>query len=598
MISAATRHHRRRPPNRLPARDLPGVQPAGVARHLDGEPCGRAGLGPGGSHAPPARPHHGRAAGLYADWELWAADLAESHISYPVLLWFRSPEPGFSWILALLAVLDAAAMHLSLCPDSAPSQARMCLRMGFTALRRIARTLHWSFDADPSPDGERSSPTTTSPMPSSSSVETAFPSSGPMRRPGCTFVGWRVNYESLAYRLADVLVVAPRPLVRGPAAPASRAYGACAATPPGARRQAVLRPETATGLTRDGDVCSRLRRPVRNEPATRHLLSSGRVGWPTAAEEARHTWQPWSSTPIFWRCRSKQSGRAALERARALGCEHAEVRIERIRSQVVARLRDGRLETSADDVELGIGLRVVKDGSLGFAATVELTAEAAAALADEAVTTAEVTSPAVRERVELAEEPRTASPPGRRPIVVDPAEVPMADKVALLERLERRLLGSPGVDHVTACVLAVAEDKYYADLSGTVDDVSGASGVHPVVEATAVDAEAADFETMRTLAPPAGRGWEYLRARAGTGTGELAALPELLAEKVRAPTVRGRRLRPRDRPDEPLAHDPRVDRPRHRARPGPRLRGRLRRHVVRHLRPARHACATARTSCT
>ena len=51
---------------------------------------------------------------LYGDWELWAADLAESHISYPVLLWFRSPEPGFSWILSLLAVLDAAAMHLSL----------------------------------------------------------------------------------------------------------------------------------------------------------------------------------------------------------------------------------------------------------------------------------------------------------------------------------------------------------------------------------------------------------------------------------------------------------------------------------------------------
>ncbi len=98
----------------------------------------RAGVpawGPGGAHAPSARRDHRRFAGALRDWELWSADLAESHISYPVLLWFRSPEPGFSWILALLAVLDAAAMQLALSPQTAPSEARMCLRMGFTALR-------------------------------------------------------------------------------------------------------------------------------------------------------------------------------------------------------------------------------------------------------------------------------------------------------------------------------------------------------------------------------------------------------------------------------------------------------------------------------
>ena len=85
---------------------------------------------------------------------------------------------------------------------------------------------------------------------------------------------------------------------------------------------------------------------------------------------------------------------AALERARALGCEHAEVRVERIRSQV-ARLRDGRLETSADNLELGIGLRVVHEGSFGFAATVELTSDGAAALVDQAVATARASAPAV-----------------------------------------------------------------------------------------------------------------------------------------------------------------------------------------------------------
>ena len=91
--------------------------------------------------------------GLYSDWERWAADVAESHTTYPVLLLFRSPEPWYSWVVGLLAVLDAAAMHLALSPDAPASQARLCLRMGFTALNRIAKTLGWPVDPDPNPEG-------------------------------------------------------------------------------------------------------------------------------------------------------------------------------------------------------------------------------------------------------------------------------------------------------------------------------------------------------------------------------------------------------------------------------------------------------------
>ena len=73
---------------------------------------------------------------LYSDWEVWSADVAESHTTYPVLLLFRSPEPWLSWLIGLLAVLDAGAMHLAVSPETAPSQARLCLRMGFTTVGR------------------------------------------------------------------------------------------------------------------------------------------------------------------------------------------------------------------------------------------------------------------------------------------------------------------------------------------------------------------------------------------------------------------------------------------------------------------------------
>ena len=44
---------------------------------------------------------------------------------------------------------------------------------------------------------------------------------------------------------------------------------------------------------------------------------------------------------------------------------------------------------------------------------------------------------------------------------------------------------------------------------------------------------------MRTLAPPVGRGWEYLTGTGWDWDAELAAIPELLAEKMRAPVRRG-----------------------------------------------------------
>ncbi len=148
---------------------------------------------------------------LYSDWEEWAADVAESHTTYPILLLFRSPEPWFSWLIGLLSVLDGAAMHLALAPSTASSQARLCLRMGFTLVNRVAATLGWPVDPDPNPEGpieltfdefERAVLMLESVgFPTERTAEEAWPD----------FRGWRVNYEALAYRLADRLTAPPSP---------------------------------------------------------------------------------------------------------------------------------------------------------------------------------------------------------------------------------------------------------------------------------------------------------------------------------------------------------------------------------------------------
>ena len=225
---------------------------------------------------------------------------------------------------------------------------------------------------------------------------------------------------------------------------------------------------------------------------------------------------------------------AALGAAADAGASHATVRVERIRTQVVVT-RDGRLETSVDDTELGTGVQVVHGGSSGFAGTVAVGPDPAAALARAAVGAARATARLRSRPVELAAEPSLGRVEWSSPYRTDPTAVPLADKVGVLAEWSTRLLEAPGVDHVTAYVMAVREDTYLADLSGTVA-VQRRVRIHPQLEALSV-ADDGDFEEMRTVAPPVGRGWEYLEGEGWDFDAELARLPGLLAEKLAAPSV-------------------------------------------------------------
>lgn len=148
--------------------------------------------------------------GLYQSWERLAAEIGESHSNYPVLLSFRSPYPHRNWLIALLAMLDAAAMHMSLAPDAAPvPAARLMLRSGFTALRQIAKVSRIPFDPDPRPDDpiqltyEEYADAVAWVQQSGFALERSAEESWPY------FRGWRVNYESIAYALARRIDAAP-----------------------------------------------------------------------------------------------------------------------------------------------------------------------------------------------------------------------------------------------------------------------------------------------------------------------------------------------------------------------------------------------------
>jgi hypothetical protein len=146
---------------------------------------------------------------LYERWTEWAADVTESHSTYRTLIYFRSRDPQQAWPLALLAVLDAAALHLALCPDSAPAEARPLLRVGFTAMRALAKTLGVAVNHDPHPGDflDLTREDFDAAVRHMAEAGWRFERSPDQAWPH--FRGWRVNYETAAYNIAAHLDLPP-----------------------------------------------------------------------------------------------------------------------------------------------------------------------------------------------------------------------------------------------------------------------------------------------------------------------------------------------------------------------------------------------------
>ena len=147
---------------------------------------------------------------LYAQWERWAADVGESHTTYLPLVRFRSPAPLSSWVTALLAVLDSAALFLALSPQTAPEvPARLCLRTGFLCFNRIARAM--GFDIADEADAEAGISLTYGEFLEAVNRmrEVNFPIEREPAQAWPEFVGWRVNYERAAYAIAAAVYAVP-----------------------------------------------------------------------------------------------------------------------------------------------------------------------------------------------------------------------------------------------------------------------------------------------------------------------------------------------------------------------------------------------------
>jgi TldD protein len=243
---------------------------------------------------------------------------------------------------------------------------------------------------------------------------------------------------------------------------------------------------------------------------------------------------PKTIDPEFTALPYRELGHAALAEAKKLGATYADFRFEKIRTQSVS-LKDSHLESLVNNEAIGYAVRVIHNGSWGFASGVLLDPKSAAKVAATAIDVAKTLAVLNSEPVELADEP-----PHQGIYISDykinPFSVPEKQKIEFISQINAKVMASKLVDHVDFRLHQVLENKYFASLGGS-DLTQQRIRLQGNFEALKVNAQTGAFETMRSLAPPVGQGWEYLEDGYNY-TKEAEELPELLAQKIKAPSIK------------------------------------------------------------
>ncbi len=198
---------------------------------------------------------------------------------------------------------------------------------------------------------------------------------------------------------------------------------------------------------------------------------------------------------------------AAVAAAKSAGASYADARLAKYRSQAV-QTRERRVQGLSDNETAGLGVRALVNGAWGFAATAELTLDAVAAIAKQAVDQAKANRAALARPIVLA--PYGAPQVGtwRSPIKVDPFEIPIADKVALLLAANAKAMETKGVRFCNSGVNFLREEKWFANTEGSYTEQT-LFRCSPNLSVTAVSADNSDFQSRSSETAPRGMGYEY-----------------------------------------------------------------------------------------
>jgi len=231
--------------------------------------------------------------------------------------------------------------------------------------------------------------------------------------------------------------------------------------------------------------------------------------------------------------RSSQLGLAdmALDLARKAGVNYADVRIGRDEQEFVFA-REDRVELLNSILTLGLGVRVLVNGSWGFAASERPDEAEVKRIVALAIENAEANALIQTTKIVLEELP-VYQQDWTMPLKVDPFTIAPADKAAKLLSINAAALKA-GAQYCSSTIFTVREERLFANSNGS--RINQARWrCFPQFEVTAIDTQSGKFASRASLAAPRGAGWDYVESHNFVAEAALAA--EQARQKLTAKPV-------------------------------------------------------------
>jgi TldD protein len=208
--------------------------------------------------------------------------------------------------------------------------------------------------------------------------------------------------------------------------------------------------------------------------------------------------------------KKKQLADVALNTARSKGASYADIRLGRYLNQYLFT-REEKVQNIVNTESFGAGIRVIANGTWGFASTNDVTPEGIARATDKAVAIAKANSKIQTEPVELVPVQSYGEISWKTPIEINAFEVPVAEKIDMMLKGNSEAIKN-GANFVTTNLFQVNEQKYFASTEGSYID-QDIHRIWPTFTVTAIDPKAGKFKTREALSAPMGMGYEYMSGR-------------------------------------------------------------------------------------
>jgi TldD protein len=229
------------------------------------------------------------------------------------------------------------------------------------------------------------------------------------------------------------------------------------------------------------------------------LLSVPTFGNPTTIEAMLE--------PIIDVKQKKQLADVSLNMAKSLGATYSDIRIGRYLNQFIST-RENKVQGIENGESFGTGIRVIVNGTWGFAATSDVTVDGVKKATQRAVAIAKANSKFQTEPVKLAPVKSYGEVTWNTPTQKNSFEVPVSEKVDLLLRANNAATQN-GASFANSNLFMINEQKYFASTDGSYID-QNIHRIWPTFSVSVIDKASGKFKTRQALSAPMGMGYEYM----------------------------------------------------------------------------------------